>query len=127
MSAYIFLTSDSPLEEVWQPSGQDGNFFVLHNPPILELSTDKSYFAALEIHEDGCEAEIVQYLKTQLETVSEIEVWHVWLDMDFGHKVWKVEISSDSLTPEDIQELLKQEVYQEPVIDYCYQIVQTRR
>lgn len=123
MSAYIFLVSDTPLEE----TGTDEacSFSVFRTNTFPELSTDKPYFAELDIYESGCEAAIAEYLKAQLKTISEIEVWHTWLDGDFNHKIRKVEIPLDSLTPEDIQELVDLEVYQEPVTDYCYRILQT--
>lgn len=138
MSAYIFLASETPLEEVWEPSERpvfidldretteggafDSNFSVLHTNAVLELSTDKPCFASLEIYKPGCEAEIVEYLKTQLESAHEIEIWHTWLNGDFDHKIRKVEIPANRLIPEDIQELKNLEVYREPLTDYCYQI-----
>ncbi len=141
MSAYMFLTSDAPLEEVWEPSDRpvmidvdtktieggefDSCFSVLHNEPVWELSTDKPYFAALDIYHSGCEEEIAEYLKGQLQTVPEIELWHVWLDMDFGHKVRIVEIASNDLTAEDIRELAALNVCREPPVDYCYRLIRS--
>lgn len=138
MSSFLFLTSSAPLKEVWEPPDRpltvsldagtikggefDSRFSILRREPVWELATDKPYFAVLNIYRPGCEEEILKYLKDQLKTVSEIEFWHVWLDMDFGHKVRSVDIPSDTLTAEDIRELAETDIYGEPPVDFCYRI-----
>ena len=52
--------------------------------------------------------------------MEEVELWHIWQDMDFDHKVRKVKIPIHALTADDIQELSQLDVWKEPVVDYCY-------
>lgn len=140
MSVYMLLSSDFPLEEV--PSPPDlvivlepgkqraeyrnaGRGFAVSALPWFpdEIHTEKEYLFNLDIY--GGEEAVAAYLREQLEEAGEIELWHVWLDGSFDHRVRKVEIGADELTAEDIRELERLEVWREdPVaerlVDYCF-------
>ena len=139
MSVYMLLSSDFPLEEVpsppdlvivLEPGKQGGEYrnagrgFAVSALPWFpdEIHTEKEYLFNLDIY--GGEEAVAAYLREQLEEAGEIELWHVWLDGSFDHRVRKVEIGADELTAEDIRELERLEVWREdPVterpVDYC--------
>lgn len=139
MSACTILASDFPLEEVPPPPGLEiilrpgqgeaeyrnagRGFAVFASDRFLELQTEKECDFNLNIF--GGEEALVAYLREQLEEAGEIELWRVWLDGSFDHRVRKVRIGADELTAEDIRELEQMEVWQEdPVtgrrVDYCF-------
>ena len=139
MSLFTFLSSDVPLEEVPQPPGlviclEPGRgeteyrnagrgFAVSASDWFPELQTEKEYCFSVNIY--GGEEALAAYLREQMEGAEEIEVWRVWLDGSFDHRVRKVEIGVNELTAEDIRELEGLEVWQEdPVtgrpVDYCF-------
>lgn len=139
MSVFMVLASDFPLEEVPPPPGLEiilwpgkreteyrnagRGFAVLEMDRVLELRTEKEYFFSLDIY--GGEEALAAYLREQLEKAGEVELWRVWLDGSFDHRVRQVEIGADELTEEDIRELERLEVRREdPVtgrrVDYCY-------
>ncbi len=140
MSVYMLLSSDFPLEEVPSPpdlvivlepgkQGAEyrnaGRGFAVSALPWFpdEIHTEKEYLFNLDIY--GGEEAVAAYLREQLEEAGEIELWHVWLDGSFDHRVRKVEIGADELTAEDIRELERLEVWREdPVaerlVDYCF-------
>lgn len=139
MSVLTILSSDFPLEEVPPPPGLEiilrpgkgeaeyrnagRGFSFSASDWFLELQTEKEYCFNLDIF--GGEEALAAYLREQLEEAGEIELWHVWLDGSFDHRVRKVKIGADELTAEDIRELEQMEVWQEdPVtgrrVDYCF-------
>ena len=139
MSVYMLLSSDIPLEEVPVPPGlaiarepgkqeaeyrNAGRGFAVSALPLFpEVQTEKEYLFNLAIY--GGEEAVAAYLREQLEEAGEIELWHVWLDGSFDHRVRKVGIGTDELTAEDIRELERLEVWREdPVrerpVDYCF-------
>lgn len=139
MSVFTILASDFPLEEVPPPLGLEiilrpgkgeaeyrnaGRGFAFSASDwFLELQTEKEYCFNLDIF--GGEEALAAYLREQLEEAGEIELWHVWLDGSFDHRVRKVRIGADELTAEDIRELERMEVWREdPVtgrrVDYCF-------
>lgn len=139
MSVCTVLASDFPLEEVPPPPGLEiilrpgkgeaeyrnagRGFAVFASDRFLELQTEKEYSYHLDIY--GGEEALTAYLREQTEEAGEIEIWHVWLDGDFDHRVRKVKIGADELTAEDIRELEQMEVWREdPVtgrrVDYCF-------
>ena len=139
MSVFTILTSDFPLEEVQPPPGLEivlwpgkreteyrnagRGFAVFASDRVLELQTEKEYFFGLDLY--GGEEALAAYLREQLEEGGEIELWHVWLDGSFDHRVRKVEIPSAELSAEDIRELEQLEVWREDPVtgsptDYCY-------
>ena len=139
MSVFMVLASDFPLEEVlppsdleitWYPEKQEAEyrnagrgFAVFESDWFPEIQTEKVYSFHLDIY--GGEEALAAYLREQLKEAGEIELWHVWLDGDFDHRVRQVEIGADELTAEDIRELERLEVWREdPVterkVDYCY-------
>ena len=139
MSVFMILASDFPLEEVppppdleitWYPEKQEAEyrnagrgFAVFASDWFPELQTEKVYSFHLDIY--GGEEALAAYLREQLKEAGEIELWHLWLDGDFDHRVRQVEIGADELTAEDIRELERLEVWREdPVtgrrVDYCY-------
>lgn len=140
MSVFTVLASDVPLREVPPPpnleiileSGKEAEyrnagegFAVFESVRFLELASEKEYFFHVNLYGSGRAEDLAAYLREQLETVEEIEFWHVWLDGDFDHRVRKVEIASGELTAEDIRELLELEVWREDPVegrltDYCY-------
>ena len=139
MSSVLLLASDAPLEESPYPpgfsvhydidcgtvddGGADDGFAVFPVKKVLELQSEKEYFSVLEWRCTRGRAEkVIEYLKTHLKTTREVEFWHVWQDMDFGHRLRKAEIPLQDLTAEDILELDRLEVWKEPVTDYCYVI-----
>lgn len=107
---------------------EDGNFDDDFNIWLAEssqgLRTDKEYCAYIDWNKytRGRAKQLIEYLKEQLNYGQEIELWYTWLDNGPLHCVKVVEIPIDDLKPEDIEELEKQEVYKEPLTDYCYRI-----
>ena len=139
MSSVMVLASDFPLEAFISPAEKpvvpsedtggtaviirfEDDFVVWPFEGYLEIPSQKKYFADLAIYNPDCGEKIVEYLRSQLETAPEIELWHVWLDGDMDHRVRQAEIPADELTPEDIRELNALETWREPVTDYCYRI-----
>lgn len=139
MSSVLLFASDAPLEESPYPPGfsvhydidhgtvDDGGandgFAIFPVEKVLELQSEKEYFAVLEWRcTQGRAEKVIEYLKTHLKITGEVEFWHVWQDMDFGHRLRRVEIPLCDLTVEDVQELDRLEVWKEPVTDYCYVI-----
>ncbi|MCI8422275.1 MAG: hypothetical protein HFF50_01910 [Lawsonibacter sp.] len=137
MSSALLIASDFPLKEVPYPSdfviqfdidhrtvedgGREDGFAIFPIRRVLELSTKKRYFAGIEWnYTPGRTKNIIEYLREHLEHVEEVELWHIWQDMDFDHKVRKVKIPIHALTADDIQELSQLDVWKEPVVDYCY-------
>ncbi|MDE7260689.1 MAG: hypothetical protein K2N78_01300 [Oscillospiraceae bacterium] len=139
MSEVLMLVSDTPLEEVPPPAGLEivldlgkreteyrntgRGFAIFASDRVLELQTEKECFFGRDLY--GVEEALAAYLREQLETAGEIELWHVWLDGSFDHRVRKVGISGDELTAEDIRELERLKVRQEDPVtgrptDYCY-------
>ncbi|MCI9156043.1 MAG: hypothetical protein HFF44_03755 [Lawsonibacter sp.] len=139
MSSVLLFASDAPLEECPYPpdfsvhynidcgtvddGSADDGFAILPVEKVLELQSEKEYFAVLEWRcTQGRAEKVIEYLKSHLKTTHEVEFWHVWQDMDFDHRLRKIEIPLCGLTAEDIQELDQLEVWKEPVVDYCYVI-----
>lgn len=137
MSSVTLFASNRALKEVQYPpgltvnfdvdngivddGGMDDGFAIFPTERVLELPSEKAYFAALEWrYTPGRAKRIIAYLEEQLGGTDEIEVWHVWQDMDFGHRVRKATIPIDELSVEDLRELDRLEVWREPVTDYCY-------
>lgn len=139
MSVLTILSSDFPLEEVPPPPGLEiilrpgkgeaeyrnagRGFAVFASDRFPELQTEKEYSYHLGIY--GGEEALTAYLREQMEEAGEIEIWHVWLDGDFDHRVRKVKIGADELTAEDIRELEQMEVWREDTVtgrrvDYCF-------
>ena len=139
MSSVLLFASCHPLNEIPYPSdftvnydidhgtvddgGLDNGFAIFPTEKVLELQTKKENFAILEWrYTPGRAQKVIEYLREHLKTAVEIEFWHIWRDMDFDHKVRKLEIPLDAFTVEDIRELDQLEVWREPVTDYCYVI-----
>lgn len=139
MSVCTILASDFPLEEVPPPPGLEiilrpgkgeaeyrnagRGFAVFASDWFPELQTEKEYSYYLNVY--GGEEALAAYLREQLEEAGEIELWHVWLDGSFDHRVRKVKIGADELTAEDIRELEQMKVWQEDPVtgrlfDYCF-------
>lgn len=137
MSSVMLFAADRALKEVQYPpgftvdfdvdngivddGGMDDGFSIFSKEKVLELSSEKVYFAELQWnYTPGRAQKVIEYLEEQLDGTDEIEVWHVWQDMDFDHRVRKVTIPVDELSVEDLRELDRLEVWREPVTDYCY-------
>lgn len=137
MSSFMLFASDSPLREVPYPpdltvdfdtgsgavidGGMDDGFAIFPRKPLPELPSEKRYLAVLEWrYTPGRAEKIIGYLKEHLASADELEFWHTWQDMDFGHRVRKAEIPIGDLTIDDIRELDQLEVSRDPVTDYCY-------
>ncbi len=137
MSSVMLMVSDCPLQDVPYPpdftitfdadngtvddGGMDDGFAIYRTERVLELPSQKRYFAILEWrYTPGRAKRIIEYLKGRMEISDEIELWHVWQDMDFDHKVRKVNIPINELSTEDLLELYQLAVWKEPVTDYCY-------
>lgn len=137
MSSIMLIASNRPLKEIPYPlgftikldvdnrivddGGMDNGFSIFSTERVLEISSEKSHFAGLQWHyTHGRAKRIIKYLEEHLKTIDEIELWHIWQDMDFGHKIRKVTIPINELSVNDIKELDQLEVWKEPVTDYCY-------
>ena len=139
MSVCTILASGFPLEEVPPPPGLEiilepgkgearyrnagRGFAVIASDRFPELQTEKGYTYILDLY--GGEEALAACLREQVEEAGEIEVWRVWLDGGFDHRVRKVKIGADELTAEDIRELERLEVWQEDPVtgrrfDYCF-------
>ena len=118
----MLIASNRPLQEIPYPpgftikldvdngivddGGMDDGFSIFSTEKVLELSSEKLYFAGLQWHYTPSRAKkIIKYLEEQLKTIDEIELWHIWQDMDFGHKIRKATIPINQLSVDDIQEL----------------------
>lgn len=139
MSSSILIASDVPLREVPYPpdhtvifdvdrgviddGGMDDGFAIIPRERVLELSSEKKYFAVLEWqYTPGRAKKVIEYLKEHLAAADELELWHIWQDMDFDHRVRRVAIPISELSANDIKELNQLEVWKKPVTDYCYAI-----
>lgn len=139
MSSSILIASDVPLREVTYPpdhtvifdvdrsvvddGGMDDGFAIIPRERVLELSSEKKYFAVLEWQYTPRRAKkVIEYLKEHLAAADELELWHIWQDMDFDHRVRRVAIPISELSANDIKELNQLEVWKKPVTDYCYAI-----
>lgn len=144
MSSVLLFASDCPLDEIPYPpdfavnydidhgivddGGSDDGFAIFPVEKVLELQSEKGYFAVLEWRfTPGRARKVIAYLEEHLKGTQEVEFWHVWQDMDFDHRVRKVKIPLRDLAAEDIQELDRLEVWREPVTDYCYVITEAGR
>ena len=143
MSRYMVLASDAPFQKVSCPpdfdftitlyiderraedSGRDDGFTIFPAEKMLEIPSEKKYFADLNwVYEytPGRAERVIAYLREHLKTAEEVEWWNVWLNMDLGHRVRKAEIPISEFTADDVQELDRLKVWEEPVTDYCYVI-----
>lgn len=134
MSACIFLASDKPLAE-FAPSqdyplhinidegtindgGADDNYFLIHFANASDY-TDKEYAVSLQWnYTDGRAKQIIEYIKTALQSTKNIELWHVWLmgyyefeDRPFIHRKT---ISIDKLTAKHIKEISSANIWNTP-------------
>lgn len=122
MSAVLLIASDAPLKDL---EGDDIQIYICG--PVFELHTKKKYCACLEweASNSGGAGEIIRYIREQLQRTDEVELWSVWLDGDFDHRVRKARIPADELTSEDLEELARLEVWREPVTDYVYLVTRS--
>lgn len=139
MSDVMLFASGCPLEEVPLPPGfvitldpaagtADAGFEICPVDRVLELATEKEYFAVLQwsfTPERG--EKVIEYLKNHLKNAEEVEFWHTWQDMDFGHRVRTADIPIGELTVEDVRELYELNVWKEPVTDFCFHITRGKR
>lgn len=143
MSRVFVLASGAPLEEVPPPAGLEivldldrrrveyrnagVGFAVYRTERIPEVQTEKPCFSGLDLYGPGHEEALAAYLRTQAEAAGDVELWHLWLDGGFDHRVRMAEIPAAELTAADFRELEALEVSRrDPVLevptDYCYQI-----
>lgn len=162
MSRVLMFASDQPLKGVDLPpdfeihidtklrtvddGGMDDGFEVRPFGGYLEIKTGKKYFAELGwIYTPGRAARIIEYLREHLKTADEVELWHVWLDNAFDHRVRKRYVPIDALTVDTLREIHRIPVgkdpaetrphcrgeidlseWEEPTTDYCYIITGTK-
>lgn len=139
MSHFMILASDSPFTKVPFPpdyvyccvdpriiddDGQDDGFGIFPQERLLELPSEKEYFAEFvwDRYTPGRAKNVIAYFKKHLETADGIEFWNVLLNMDFDHRVRKAEIPIETLIPEDLQEFHQLEPWLDPITDFCYVI-----
>lgn len=162
MSRILMFASDQPLKGVDLPpdyaihidskrrtvddGGADDGFEICPSRGYLEIKTGKKYFAELGwIYTPGRAKRIIEYIRDHLKTTNEIELWHVWLDNDFDHRVRKRYVPIDGLTVDMLREIdlipvnkepsewrpqcrgqIDLSEWKEPTIDYCYVITSTK-
>lgn len=163
MSRVLMFASNRPFKEVPFPEdfeihidtklrtvndgGGDDLFGISPSHGYLEITTDMKYFAELSwfTYTPGRAARIIEYIREHLKTIGEIELWHVWLDNGFYHRVRKCYVSIDELTVEMLREIDQLPVseqpaerrphcrgqidlseWEEPTIDYCYVITSAK-
>lgn len=164
MSRILMFASDQPLKGVDLPpdfeihidtklrtvddGGMDDGFEVRPCGGYLEIKTDKQYFAELSVgdYTPGRAKRIIEYIREHLKITGEIELWNVWLDNGFDHRVRKRYVSIDALTVDTLQEIDRIPVgkdpveprphcrgeidlseWEEPTTDYCYVITRPER
>lgn len=99
----------------------DDDFAVLPMEKLFGMHTEKEHCASVEWRfTPGRAEQLIGYLKEQLSRMPEVELWHTWLDEEPRHRLRQVSIPISQLTVEDIAELERQEVWQEPPTDYCF-------
>ena len=103
----------------------DDDFSVRLTEKIYGMRTEKKYCAVFDRmkYTPGRAGLLINYLREQLADTPELELWHTWLDDEPMHRLRRAVIPIEELTPEDIEELEKKEVFSEPTTDYCYCIV----
>ena len=163
MSRVLMFASNRPFKEVPFPEdfeihidtklrtvndgGEDDLFGISPSDGYLEIKTGMKYFAELSwfTYTPGRAARIIEYLREHLKTADEVELWHVWLDNDFDHRVRKRYVPIDELTVDILQEIdqlpvgeqpeerrphCRREIdlseWEEPTTDYCYVITGTK-
>lgn len=138
MSVCTFLASDFPLPAV-RPmkdyplvinvdtgtiydGGADDNFYLL---PFSDVDryTEKNYGVQLQWHPtEGRAKQIVSYIKTALQNVDSVEIWHVWLtdyyEFDGRPVVHRRNISIQDLSWQDILDLDAAEIWNVPDRQY---------
>ena len=134
MSVCTFIASDYPLQEAAPKQeypieinidtgtiydgGMDDNYYLF---PFSDVSdyTNKKYGVYLEWnYTDGRAEQILNYMKTVLEEVEQVEFWHVWL-MDYyeyedSPVIHKRTISIKEMTIQDIKEIDNAEIWNKP-------------
>lgn len=104
---------------------EDGNFdddFAIRPcPKEPGMRTSKQYCAELEWvrYTPGRADQVIGYLKGHLLHTHEIELWHIWLDDQPGHRLSVSRQSIHRLKAEDIQRLEQTDVFSIPPTDYC--------
>lgn len=159
MSRIMMFASDQPLKGVDLPpdfaihidtklstvddGGMDDGFEVCPSGGYLEIKTDKKYFAELFFwdYTPGRAKRIIEYIREHLKIAGELELWNVWLDNAFDHRVRKRYVPIDALTVDTLREIHRIPVgkdpaerrphcrgqidlseWEEPTIDCCYVI-----
>ena len=132
MSKIIMFASNQPFKEVPFPqdyaiyidskrrtvddSGGDDSFGISPGNGYPEINTDMEYFAELSlmIYTPGRAERIIEYLRDHLKTTDEVELWLVWLDNSFDHRIRKRTIPIDELTADMLREIEQLPVREQP-------------
>ena len=120
----VLLWSDIEISLDTTEKGFDDDFAIWLREKVVDMQTEKKNCAYLEWdwYTPGRAAQLIEYLKVQMQNTSQLELWYAWWDGSLGHRIKKVAIPVDSLTPEDIGELVQQKFWEEPLTDYCFVI-----
>ena len=134
MSVCIFIAADIPLQEV-APSkeypihididkgtiddgGADDNYYLFSFRDVQDY-TDKKYGVYLEWnYTDGRAGQILDYMRTVLKEVEQIEFWKIWL-MDYyeyedSPVIHKRTISIGEMTIQDMKEIDHANIWNKP-------------
>ena len=134
MSVCTFIAADIPLQEV-APSkeypihididkgtiddgGADDNYYLFSFRDVQDY-TDKKYGAYLEWnYTDGRAEQILDYIRTALKEVEQVELWKVWL-MDYyeyedSPVIHKRTISIGEMTIQDMKEIDHADIWNKP-------------
>lgn len=134
MSVCTFIAADIPLQEV-APSkeypihididkgtiddgGADDNYYLFSFRDVQDY-TDKKYGVYLECnYTDGRAEQILDYMRTVLKEVEQIEFWKIWL-MDYyeyedSPVIHKRMISIEEMTIQDMKEIDHADIWNKP-------------
>ena len=134
MSVCTFIAADIPLQEV-APSkeypihididngtiddgGADDNYYLFSFRDVQDY-TDKQYGVYLEWnYTDGRAEQILDYMRTVLKEVEQIEFWKIWL-MDYyeyedSPVIHKQTISIGEMTIQDMKEIDHADIWNKP-------------
>ena len=134
MSVCTFIAADIPLQEVGpskeypihididkgtiDDGGADDNYYLFSFRDVQDY-TDKKYGVYLEWnYTDGRAEQILDYMRTVLKEVEQVEFWKVWL-MDYyeyedSPVIHKRMISIEEMTIQDMKEIENADIWNKP-------------
>lgn len=102
----------------------DDDFSILPlHPTADDIYTSKIHRAAIEcLWTEGRARAVLIYLRDQLKSADEVELWHIWMGCDKKPRIIRYEAQIDSFTPEDLMEIAGLPVYEKEPVHHCVTI-----